>query len=145
MATHALPTPHKRLKKVILLTKQLESCERSLRLKLMRRIANRRKRKYECHTEEERRVFNDSLIRLGVEIRVLEEKISSLKIKLEKLPKLCRHCKGNRLIVEGALGMTDSICPICCGDGLDDGPNQQVRRKEIAEMFKKMRDQIHER
>jgi len=137
MGTHIPPTPHKKLEEVLSLTRQLESYEQSLRIKFTKRAADRRGLDDECRTRKEKRVFSDSLARLGVEIRVLEEKISLLNVKLKKLPRLCQWCKGERLVKTGY--MTDRICPSCCGDGLEDGPNQRAHRRTIARMVKKMR------
>lgn len=135
MGTHIPPTPHIKLKEVLSLTGRLAFYKTELWQKKIRYTKNQQLSK-NIEPVREKRAWDNCQILLKVKIRALEEDISIVNKKLEKLPKLCQWCRGKQLISTGP--MTDRICPSCCGDGLEDGPNQQARRDKIARMVKRM-------
>ncbi len=126
MATVVRPSQSPKLKKVLRLHKQIEDLNQEIERggQLLRSLKSSGLGK--C-----RRALD-----IQVNIRDFNKGIQNLEARLAKLPALCSECKGKQIIITGH--MTDMICMICHGDGLNDGPLQRAHRSEQNKELEKL-------
>lgn len=127
MATYVRPPQSADLKKVLKLHKQISNInlligqnEETLKTLQSAGISN------SYHYRE-----------LKKEVSVLKKQVLRLQEELKNLPALCDWCKGEQLIITGY--QTDSICPGCHGDGLQNGPAQKQLRRQISKIVGKIK------